>query len=79
MSSNPADPYPDTVPSGPIRSLLHELNNQLGVVMGSLSLMDTLMESDLARAKRIMSLAQEGAQKMTRLIIDYKNGIQEKD
>ncbi len=57
----------------PIRVLLHALNNQLGVVMGSLSLMETTLETDPARTKRMLNLAQEGAKKMAEVILEYKN------
>jgi DNA-binding IclR family transcriptional regulator len=58
-----------------IRTFIHALNNQLGVVVGSLSLIESSLQADPERAKRILALAQDGAKKMTELIKNYREQL----
>lgn len=60
------------LPAESVRTLLHALNNQLGVVMGALDIM-TLDPTLSERTQRMVKMAQEGAQKMTHVIRDFKD------
>lgn len=68
-------PEPTPIDPATIRHFIHELNNQLGVVVGSLSLIENSLQGDPERAKRILVLAQDGAKKMTDLIKNYREQL----
>ena len=62
-----------TTPLSPeaIRALLHALNNQLGVVIGAIDLLEMDL-NNAERAERMLAMAKEGATKMADLIKDYR-------
>lgn len=55
-----------------IRAFLHDLNNQLGVIVGAFSLMETTWEKDPQKAKRMLALGKDSSDKMAKLILDFK-------
>lgn len=55
-----------------IRAFLHDLNNQLGVILGAFSLIETTFEKDPQKAKRMVALGKDSSDKMAKLIVDFK-------
>lgn len=55
-----------------IRAFLHDLNNQLGVIVGAFSLIATTLEKDPQKARRMLDLGKDSSEKMTKLIADFK-------
>jgi hypothetical protein len=58
-----------------IRSFLHDLNNQLGVVMGAFSLIESTWDKDPQKALRMVELGKQSSAKMAQLILAYRDQV----